>query len=805
LSFINRTVFIHTIGVSYLGINGLFASIFSFLSLADLGIGSAIAYSLYDPIVKNDTRKINILMELYGKAYKIIAGVIGITGIALIPFLPRIIKHMPDIPYLRIFYLLMLSCTVASYLFSYKRTMVLCDQKAYINEKNVYQFTIMQTLLQILLLVVTKKYVLYLVTATVCTVISNISISIKVNKIYPFLKEKTNEKLDEGTKKVITKNIIAMVLHKISGIVVYSSDNIIISTFIGINMVGIYSNYYMIMQLISNILGRMFNAITASVANLLVVGSLEDKRKNFDSIYFLNFWMITQCTVCFYFLLDPFITLWIGKDYLLNRLTTVLLVIWFYNQSMRYTVGVFKNTAGLYWNDRFKPIFESLINLVFSIILLNRFGIAGVFMGTLISLITTSLWVEPYIVYKHVLKQKFIKFFITYTVYIAVCGLEVMLVHLLCIPFTEVTIRNFIITFMICLLIPNVTIPLLFLKTQRLRNAINYTKPIHQNLEKLKDMVRLKERQLINQYVKEKSSLEIGDRNMEQIKVGIVVVTYNRREILKDTLEHIRNQTYRNFTVFIIDNASTDGTGTYMRAFTKDNSSFHYYKLKRNLGGSGGFYHGIKLAYQSGVDYIWGMDDDAWAKPEALKVLVETIGGLEGKTCLVSDTSQNRKKNEPTERLRRENRIIPQKTFMFLGFFIPKQLVEDIGYPRKDLFLYFDDFDYSKRAVKAGYQIYRVKDSILEHPDMMQETKKFTLMGKKFTIQKMPEWKWYYYMRNGILIYPKKERDSRLFRKYHLKTLVGVMIAYPKCFPAALAGYIDGKRGVEGKSKRYPK
>lgn len=482
LSFVNRTVFVYTIGISYLGITGLFSNIFALLSLAELGVGTAISYSLYKPLAQKDVKKISLLMQLYGKAYKWIGISIGAIGIALTPFLEYIIKDRPDIAHLEIYYLLMLSSTVVSYFYSYKRTIILCDQKAYIDSKNRYSFAIMQTLLQIVVLIIFKSFILYLAVATFCTALSNIFISRKADREYPFLKEKAEGSIDDETRAEIKKNVLAMMFHKVSGVIVYSSDNVIISKFIGLSAVGLYSNYYMIINIITTLLGQMFNAITASVANLNVLGSLEVKRDRFMSIYFVNFWIVTVCTTCLYILLDPFITLWIGEEFLLDKLTVAVLCFYFFHQSMRHTVGVFKNSAGLYWNDRYKPLFESAINLLASIILLKYFGIAGVFMGTIVSLMTTSFWVEPFIVYKHVLKLKFRNFLKMYLSYTVIFLGIIWGASQICQIFNNGTVLNFIGMLLVALILPNLCLFILFFRTKRFKGALLFARPILKKL-----------------------------------------------------------------------------------------------------------------------------------------------------------------------------------------------------------------------------------------------------------------------------------------------------------------------------------
>lgn len=478
LSFVNRTVFIYTIGISYLGITGLFSNIFSLLSLAELGVGSAISYSLYKPLAEHDIPKIQALMNLYAKSYRLIALIIAVAGLVTCPFIEYIIKDCPDIPYLKVYYLLMLSSTVVSYLFTYKRTIFICDQKAYRDTRNKYFFLILQTILQSVSLLLLGSFTVYLLIATLATFVANLAISYQADKAYPYIREKAATKIDQETKQTIIKNVIAMMMHKISGIIVYSSDNIILSAFLGLEAVGLYSNYYLIMNIITVFLNQIFTAITASVAELYVTGNVEQKREVYHTIYFINFWIVLFCSLSFYFLLNPFVTLWLGDKFLLDNLTVAVLCFYYYNQNMRHTVGTFKNTAGLYWNDRFKPIFESVINIVSSIVLLKFFGIAGVFMGTIVSLMTTSFWVEPFIVYKHVLKMKFRFFLLDYLKYYFFSAVIFGVVFVLNSFVPSGGVIPFIIRCFICLIVPNAMMLIMFRKSKRFKRAVSFLSPV---------------------------------------------------------------------------------------------------------------------------------------------------------------------------------------------------------------------------------------------------------------------------------------------------------------------------------------
>lgn len=276
---------------------------------------------------------------------------------------------------------------------------------------------------------------------------------------------------------------------------------------------------------------------------------------------------------------------------------------------------------------------------------------------------------------------------------------------------------------------------------------------------------------------------------MEKPMVGIVVVTFNRLELLKKNIEAIKNQTYDNYQVYIINNASTDGTYEYLKTIDLG-EKFSIIHMKENTGGAGGFYRGIKTAFENNCDFIWGMDDDAIPDSDALEKILNYVRECNDKVCYVSNVIHD-------EKFPDKNGLIEKNTFLFLGFFIPRHLVETIGLPRKELFIYFDDLEYSMRAKKAGYRIYTVIESVIRHPAMMNNSKKFVFLGKKFDVQDMPEWKWYYYMRNAVLAFPKSENKN--FRRSTKRLLLGVLLAYPQKFGSALQGYVHGLMGKSGK------
>lgn len=476
VSFFARIVFIQILGAEYLGLNGLFTNLLSILALVELGIGPAIAYSLYKPLADKNTAKINALMRLYRKAYITIGLIILTLGISFTPFLNIVIKTMPDIPHIEWIFMLFVINTAISYFYSYKRTLIISDQKRYIATIYRYAFFIVLNIVQIIILYFTHDFILFLVCQIVATLLENIMVSKKADQMYPYLKERKVQKVDKQTLAEISKNVRAMIAHKLGGVVVNATDNIVISKFVGLVQVGLYSNYLLIIQALNIITSQVFSSIIASVGHLGVTEADEKKKFIFQVVFFLNFWIFSFITIGLFVLIHPFMELWIGKEYLLSASTVLMIILNFYLAGMRRGVLTFRDALGVFWYDRHKPIFESIINLGASLVLVHQFGMIGVFIGTTISQLTTVFWVEPYVLYKYGLKSPVISFFQRYVLYtlvtIVTCLITIGITH----PFHEVTVLNFLIQFLICITVPNVIFFTLFHKTKEFQYLYNIFK-----------------------------------------------------------------------------------------------------------------------------------------------------------------------------------------------------------------------------------------------------------------------------------------------------------------------------------------
>ncbi len=455
MGFITRVFFTHMLSESYVGVNGLFMDILNVLSLSELGVGTAITYALYRPIAMEDIEKQKSLMRLYRRFYQIVAGTVAILGVAILPFMDVLIKNSPDVEHLTLIYLLYLANSVLSYLLIYKKTLIDAHQLTYVGV--LYQTTswIIQDVLQIIVLVTTKNFILFLCIYIACTLLGNICISKKADKLYPYLKDKEVMPLAPAERKDIGRNIKAMLMHKVGNVVVNNTDNLLISSFVGIVSVGCYSNYFLVIGSINQVLEQVFQGITASVGNM---GVLEDEKKVkevFDASFFLGQWLYGFATICLFELLNPFVEVSFGKNYLFTSEVVLILCINFYLKGMRGTALVFRDSLGLFWFDRYKSIAEALINLVASIILVQYMGVAGVFLGTMLSTVLTSLWVEPYVLFKHRLNQSPLPYFLHYFIYVLVLAICWYVTDVLCLLVQGNLGVVMLARLGICILVPN--------------------------------------------------------------------------------------------------------------------------------------------------------------------------------------------------------------------------------------------------------------------------------------------------------------------------------------------------------------
>lgn len=430
-AFVLQKIITKNLGVEYVGLNSVFLNIIALLSVADLGIGVAISCHLYEPLKNNDTEKIKTLLKFYNKCFNVIAFVILILGIAVIPFLNFIVNQNEINGNITIYYLIYLIDTVLSYLLMYKRSIIQADQKAYvINIIHLFCILIMNSL-QIIFLILMKSYIVYLCLKVVFRLIENLIISYKANQLYPYLKDNNVKKIDSNTKNDIIKKVKALLFHKIGGFVVNSSDNLIITKILGLTVTGIYSYYSLIVNSLNSLFYQIFTSITGSLGNLIVEKSPEKSYIVYKRLLFFNAWTYMFFVSAYFSIIRPFITIWVGEQYLLDVSVLVIIVINFYLQGIRNTVNLFKDASGIFYEDRFMPIVEVIINLVVSIVCAIKFGLAGVLIGTIVSTLVVCIYGYPKYIYTPLFKKSRSCFLREHFKYFALAAIDLIVSYII--------------------------------------------------------------------------------------------------------------------------------------------------------------------------------------------------------------------------------------------------------------------------------------------------------------------------------------------------------------------------------------
>lgn len=430
--FITRVVFTHTLSQDYVGVNGLFSDILNVLALSELGAGTAITYALYRPIAEGDIEKQKSLMQMFRHFYRAVAAIVLCLGLLVIPFMDVLIRNQPDIDHLYVIYLLYLLNSVLSYLMVYKRTLVDAHQLGYISVLYQTGSWLLQNILQVTVLLVSRSFILFVSMMIVCTVLNNLAISRKADQLYPYLKDRQVQRLPSAERREIFRNIRAMLMHKTGTVIVNNTDNLLLSSLVGIISNSMYSNYYLIIGSIRQVLNQMYQGITASVGNLGVEEDRDRVQGIFEAVFFGGQWMFGLAAVCSFQVIDPFVELCFGRAYVFPRTVTLVLCLNFYLTGMRQAALVFRDSLGVFWYDRYKSLAEAAVNLIVSILLGRRMGVTGIFLGTMVSTVTTSLWLEPYMLYRHCLKSSPRRFFCRYIWYAIVTFLLWYGTELLC-------------------------------------------------------------------------------------------------------------------------------------------------------------------------------------------------------------------------------------------------------------------------------------------------------------------------------------------------------------------------------------
>lgn len=470
LGLICRMVFTRTLSAEYLGISGLFTNILTMLSLAELGIGSAIVYALYRPLAEDNKEKIASLVQFYGKCYRIIGMIVAVVGVALMPFLNLLIKEQPAIKEsLYLIYAIYLFNTASTYFFSYRSSLIAAAQQNYIVTGVNYLITIAQSIFQMIWLLATHEYLGYLIIQATGTLVYNFTISYIAKQKFPYIASKNIKPLEREEKRGLIKNVRALVIWKLSGLLVNSTDNIIITYFSGLSAVGLSSNYTLLSTTLNSLLNQLFNGITASVGNLNAIESREKKLSMFYSINLANFWMFGWASIGIFVVSTDIVHLLFGESYVLPLNIPFVIALNFYMVGMQSAVWTFKNTLGLFRPGRYLLIVTAAINLACSIWLGEIWGLFGILFATAISRAFTNTWYDPYAVFKHGFHESVAPYFLRYIQYAAILVATGAICYGLCSLIDFSLWANVILKFIICCIVPNLIFLLGFCRTSEFK------------------------------------------------------------------------------------------------------------------------------------------------------------------------------------------------------------------------------------------------------------------------------------------------------------------------------------------------
>ncbi len=479
-AFVARTVFLYVLGIQYAGVSSVFTNVLTVLSFAELGIGTAITYALYKPIAENDEEQIGKLMNAYKKIYSTIGAVIFLLGLCLLPFLEYLIKDAPNIKEdLRLIYLFYLANTAVSYLLIYKSTFLVAAQKDHLVSKYKVLISIVKTVVECAALLVFENFIAYLACSVAGSFVQNLVVAKVAEREYPILKQKHKGKLGVSEKKNLFADTRALAMYKVSGTVLNGTDSILTSSMFGTSSAGILGNYNLITGQIYSFVMVLFSATSASVGNLAVTSDNKRQHDIFRQMLFICFWLYCFCATGLWTLLNPFMHVWQSGRYMFSGYVVALIVIELYIRGMLSPVTQFRTSNGLFVQGKYRPIIMAIINFASSIILAKWMGIAGIFLGTIISRATTQLWYDPWLIYKRVFGASVFEYFKTYCTYglvtIACCASTSVLLNVVC---PQAGIMKLLVGLTLCAIIPNAVIIVLFRKTKVFAATTNMIKGV---------------------------------------------------------------------------------------------------------------------------------------------------------------------------------------------------------------------------------------------------------------------------------------------------------------------------------------
>ena len=394
--FIMRSVIFNFLGVEYLGLSGLFRSILSILNLAELGVGSAMVFSMYKPIAEDDTETICALMKMYRLFYRIIGLVILSIGLVLTPFLPHLINGevTADVNLYVLYYMSLGSTVLTYWLFAYKNCLLSAHQRGDIVSKVSMIVHLVEYVLKILVLILFRNYYFYLIIQIVAQVAVNILVALRVNRIYPNYSPRGD--LPKEKMLGIATRVRDLFTSNFSYVISNSADTLVISSFLGLAVLAIYQNYYFVISSLRTMIEVIVGACIAGIGNSLVTESREKNYKDLKKMTVLFGWLMSISGAMLLCMYQPFMQIWMGEENMLEFEYVICFVIYFYSIGMNKLLSMFKDAAGIWKIDKWRPLTAALVNLALNLATVKWLGLYGVLLSTVISIVFIQI---PWVMY----------------------------------------------------------------------------------------------------------------------------------------------------------------------------------------------------------------------------------------------------------------------------------------------------------------------------------------------------------------------------------------------------------------------
>ena len=470
--FTVRTVFIKTLGAEYLGLNSLFTSVLSVLSLAELGFGSAIAFSLYGAISRDDTELICAILQYLKKVYRIIGCIILTIGFTIIPILKYLVNgsYPGDINEIVIYLIFLGNSVLGYFLFGYYYSLISAFQRNDVISRIGIYMNLAMYVLQITLLLSVKNYYAYISIMPVFTIFSNITTALVAKKIFP--QYYPNGALNKEIRGDIKEKVGGLMIQKVCQVSRNSLDSIFISAFLGLTEIAIYNNYYYIMNSVNGLFSIVTSAMMAGAGNSVASETAEKNLCDMNKMNFAYMWLGGWCACCLLCLYQPFMKIWMGEELMLPSSTAFLLCLYFYVLRMGDVRGLYADARGLWWQQRFRAILEATSNIILNYFMGKAWGYNGIIAATMISLFIFNFCYGSTIVFKHYFGNENCKDYFKFHAKTLIINAVVCVATFAVCSFLPKTLLGFICKIVICCILPNLLLLLIYRRTKAYRDSV---------------------------------------------------------------------------------------------------------------------------------------------------------------------------------------------------------------------------------------------------------------------------------------------------------------------------------------------